>query len=229
MRPFIGSRCDGDTVPLHQPVSRAMQASLRTGILDRAIRRYADRFRSRDRSRSAMKRSPRSPRSARRSKDSPSATRSWCRGRSPSGSSRAGNAAERAIEARAAPPHRMNRRRGTRSYRAAEALPVRPRSRAPQITVWSVGSVRREPFGSLAAGQAGLTPTASSSGPASRDARFTAGPAARHPGPDSAGPRLYCKQAVLLLGGAAAPSEARFDRVGSIGSRAVPGYANRND
>ena len=39
VRPFVCSRCDGDTLPLHQPVSRAMQAGLRTGVLDPAIRR----------------------------------------------------------------------------------------------------------------------------------------------------------------------------------------------
>lgn len=39
VRPFVCSRCDGDTLPLHQPVSRAMQIGLRTRMLDPAIRR----------------------------------------------------------------------------------------------------------------------------------------------------------------------------------------------
>ena len=39
VRPFVCGRCDGDTLPLHQPVSRGMQAGLRTGLLDPAIRR----------------------------------------------------------------------------------------------------------------------------------------------------------------------------------------------
>lgn len=37
VRPFIVSRCDGDTLPIHRRVSRAMQAGLRTGVLDPAV------------------------------------------------------------------------------------------------------------------------------------------------------------------------------------------------
>ena len=28
VRPFVASRCDGDTLPIHRPVSRAMQVGL---------------------------------------------------------------------------------------------------------------------------------------------------------------------------------------------------------
>src|SRR5215207_5526248 len=35
VRPFIAARCDGDTLPIHRPVSRLMQA----GIAVRALRR----------------------------------------------------------------------------------------------------------------------------------------------------------------------------------------------
>lgn len=37
VRPFVVSRCDGDTLPLHHRVSRAMQAGLRLGRLDQSI------------------------------------------------------------------------------------------------------------------------------------------------------------------------------------------------
>ncbi|MBP3082689.1 alcohol dehydrogenase catalytic domain-containing protein [Mycolicibacterium fortuitum] len=33
VRPFVASRCDGDTLPLHRPVSRPMQAGLKLGLL----------------------------------------------------------------------------------------------------------------------------------------------------------------------------------------------------
>lgn len=34
VRPFIASRCDGDTLPIHRHVSRPMQAGLRLGLID---------------------------------------------------------------------------------------------------------------------------------------------------------------------------------------------------
>jgi threonine dehydrogenase-like Zn-dependent dehydrogenase len=34
VRPFIAARCDGDTVPIHRPVSRLMQAGLAVGAID---------------------------------------------------------------------------------------------------------------------------------------------------------------------------------------------------
>jgi alcohol dehydrogenase len=37
LRPFVASRCDGDTLPIHRPVSRAMQVGLRTGLIDRVV------------------------------------------------------------------------------------------------------------------------------------------------------------------------------------------------
>ena len=33
VRPFVASRCDGDTLPLHRPVSRPMQAGLKLGLI----------------------------------------------------------------------------------------------------------------------------------------------------------------------------------------------------
>lgn len=33
VRPFVASRCDGDTLPLHRPMSRPMQAGLKLGLL----------------------------------------------------------------------------------------------------------------------------------------------------------------------------------------------------
>jgi threonine dehydrogenase-like Zn-dependent dehydrogenase len=37
VRPVIAGRCDGDTLPLHRPVSRAMQAGLRLGLIDPVV------------------------------------------------------------------------------------------------------------------------------------------------------------------------------------------------
>ena len=37
VRPFVASRCDGDCLPLHRPVSRAMQAGLKVGLIDPAV------------------------------------------------------------------------------------------------------------------------------------------------------------------------------------------------
>jgi alcohol dehydrogenase len=37
VRPFVASRCDGDTLPLHRPVSRALQLGLRTGLVDPVV------------------------------------------------------------------------------------------------------------------------------------------------------------------------------------------------
>jgi threonine dehydrogenase-like Zn-dependent dehydrogenase len=37
VRPFVASRCDGDTLPIHRPVSRAMQAGLRLGLIDPVV------------------------------------------------------------------------------------------------------------------------------------------------------------------------------------------------
>jgi alcohol dehydrogenase len=37
VRPFIAGRCDGDTLPMHRRVSRAMQAGLRLGAIDPAV------------------------------------------------------------------------------------------------------------------------------------------------------------------------------------------------
>ena len=37
LRPFVASRCDGDTLPIHRPVSRAMQVGLRTGLIDPVV------------------------------------------------------------------------------------------------------------------------------------------------------------------------------------------------
>jgi alcohol dehydrogenase len=37
VRPFVASRCDGDVVPIHRPVSRAMQAGLRVGLVDPVV------------------------------------------------------------------------------------------------------------------------------------------------------------------------------------------------
>ncbi|MEU7860225.1 alcohol dehydrogenase catalytic domain-containing protein [Nonomuraea sp. NPDC049141] len=34
VRPFVAGRCDGDTVPIHRPVSRPMQAGLALGLID---------------------------------------------------------------------------------------------------------------------------------------------------------------------------------------------------
>lgn len=37
VRPFVASRCDGDVLPIHRPVSRAMQAGLRVGLIDPVV------------------------------------------------------------------------------------------------------------------------------------------------------------------------------------------------
>jgi len=37
VRPFVASRCDGDTVPIHRPVSRVLQAGLNTGLIDPVV------------------------------------------------------------------------------------------------------------------------------------------------------------------------------------------------
>jgi len=37
VRPFVASRCDGDTLPLHRPVSRPMQAGLKLRLIDPVV------------------------------------------------------------------------------------------------------------------------------------------------------------------------------------------------
>jgi alcohol dehydrogenase len=37
VRPIVVSRCDGDTLPIHHRVSRAMQAGLRAGVIDPSV------------------------------------------------------------------------------------------------------------------------------------------------------------------------------------------------
>ena len=37
VRPIVVSRCDGDTLPIHRHVSRAMQAGLKAGVIDPAV------------------------------------------------------------------------------------------------------------------------------------------------------------------------------------------------
>jgi alcohol dehydrogenase len=37
VRPFIASRCDGDTLPIHRPVSRLMQAGLAARVIDPVV------------------------------------------------------------------------------------------------------------------------------------------------------------------------------------------------
>ncbi len=37
VRPFVASRCDGDVLPIHRPVSRAMQLGLRVGLVDPVV------------------------------------------------------------------------------------------------------------------------------------------------------------------------------------------------
>jgi alcohol dehydrogenase len=37
VRPFVASRCDGDVLPIHRPVSRAMQAGLKVGLIDPVV------------------------------------------------------------------------------------------------------------------------------------------------------------------------------------------------
>ena len=36
-RPFVASRCDGDTLPIHRPVSRPMQLGLKAGLIDPVV------------------------------------------------------------------------------------------------------------------------------------------------------------------------------------------------
>ncbi|WP_240521829.1 alcohol dehydrogenase catalytic domain-containing protein [Amycolatopsis vastitatis] len=37
VRPFVAARCDGDTLPVHRPVSRALQAGMALGLVDRVV------------------------------------------------------------------------------------------------------------------------------------------------------------------------------------------------
>lgn len=37
VRPFVASRCDGDVLPIHHRVSRAMELGLRTGLIDASV------------------------------------------------------------------------------------------------------------------------------------------------------------------------------------------------
>ena len=37
VRPFVASRCDGDVLPIHRPVSRPMQAGLKLGLIDPVV------------------------------------------------------------------------------------------------------------------------------------------------------------------------------------------------
>jgi alcohol dehydrogenase len=37
VRPFVASRCDGDALPIHRPVSRAMQVGLKLGLIDPVV------------------------------------------------------------------------------------------------------------------------------------------------------------------------------------------------
>jgi alcohol dehydrogenase len=37
VRPFVAGRCDGDTVPIHRPVSRLMQAGMAVGAIDPVV------------------------------------------------------------------------------------------------------------------------------------------------------------------------------------------------
>jgi threonine dehydrogenase-like Zn-dependent dehydrogenase len=37
VRPFIAGRCDGDTLPIHRPVSRALQAGMAVGLVDPVV------------------------------------------------------------------------------------------------------------------------------------------------------------------------------------------------
>jgi alcohol dehydrogenase len=39
VRPFLAGRCDGDTLPIHRPVSRALQAGLALGVVDPVVGR----------------------------------------------------------------------------------------------------------------------------------------------------------------------------------------------
>jgi len=37
VRPFVASRCDGDVLPIHRPVSRALQAGIASGLIDPVV------------------------------------------------------------------------------------------------------------------------------------------------------------------------------------------------
>ncbi|WP_228833886.1 hypothetical protein [Nocardia abscessus] len=37
VRPFVAGRCDGDTLPIHRHVSRAMQIGMRAGLVDPVV------------------------------------------------------------------------------------------------------------------------------------------------------------------------------------------------
>ncbi|MEN3608926.1 alcohol dehydrogenase catalytic domain-containing protein [Plantactinospora sp. ZYX-F-223] len=37
VRPFLAARCDGDTLPIHRPVSRALQAGIAVGLVDPVV------------------------------------------------------------------------------------------------------------------------------------------------------------------------------------------------
>ncbi len=37
VRPFVAGRCDGDVLPIHRPVSRALQAGLKLGVVDPSV------------------------------------------------------------------------------------------------------------------------------------------------------------------------------------------------
>src|SRR4051794_17186116 len=37
VRPFLAARCDGDTLPIHRPVSRALQAGMALRLVDRVV------------------------------------------------------------------------------------------------------------------------------------------------------------------------------------------------
>ena len=37
VRPFVASRCDGDTLPIHRNVSRPMQAAIKAGVIDPCV------------------------------------------------------------------------------------------------------------------------------------------------------------------------------------------------
>src|SRR3954469_8620331 len=37
VRPFVASRCDGDVLPIHRPVSRVMQFGLKVGLVDPVV------------------------------------------------------------------------------------------------------------------------------------------------------------------------------------------------
>ncbi|TWT30351.1 NADP-dependent isopropanol dehydrogenase [Posidoniimonas corsicana] len=38
VRPFVAGRCDGDTLPIHRPVTRAMQIGMHLGLIDPVVR-----------------------------------------------------------------------------------------------------------------------------------------------------------------------------------------------